>query len=117
MSLREGSAHEEEALVAALKEIVTSVDGLQDDVKCLLPTLVMFGFNQEAVTVQSKFAELLESVRQQLEVVWPSNVGDSAGLKLADAQVYGCEHACEYTECSAPEGKTTLREFGHFSWS
>ena len=84
MSLREGSAHEEEALVASLKEIVITVDGLQDDVKRLLPALVQFGFTQEADTVQGKFAELLECVRENIESVWPA---DSAALNSADIQV------------------------------
>ena len=90
MSLRKGSAHEEEALVAALKEIVTSVDNLQDDVKRLLPVLVQFAFNKEASAVQSKFLELLESVSRDVEVIWPSEVGDRSMLNPADALVRVC---------------------------
>lgn len=101
MSLREGSAHEEEALVAALKEIVTSVDNLQDDVKRLLPVLVQFGFNKEAAAVQSKFAEVLDSVRQNLEVIWPSDVGESSMLNPADALVCVCVCSCSKLHVSS----------------
>lgn len=79
-SLREGSATEEEALVEALTEIVSTVDSLQDDVGSLLPSLVQFGFTKEAGAVQRSFAELLRSLRINMDTIWPS--GDDAGVDI-----------------------------------
>lgn len=87
LSLREGSTYEGEALVEALKDIVSTVDSMQDDVGHLLPSLVQFGFTKEAATVQKVFAELLELVRANMGVVWPS--GEDAPVGLADVQVCG----------------------------
>lgn len=84
-SLREGSANEEEALVEALTDIVSTVDSLQDDVGTLLPSLVQFGFTKEAGAVQRSFAELMRSLRMNMATIWPS--GDNAAIGAADIQV------------------------------
>jgi hypothetical protein len=84
-SLREGSANEEEALVEVLADTVSTVDGLQDDVGQLLPSLVQFGYTQEAATVQRSFAELLESLRGNMDTIWPSK--EDSGVQPADVQV------------------------------
>ena len=68
------------------------MDSLQDDMKQLLPMLVQFGFNQEAGTVQSKFAELLGVVKESLEVIWPSGKGE---LNATGIQVH-IRKACAY---------------------
>lgn len=84
--LREGSSHEEEALVEALKEIVCTVDGLQEDVAHLLPSLVQFGFNKEAKAVQESFGRLSGRVREDMAAIWPHG-GSSGAVGPADIQV------------------------------
>lgn len=85
-SLREGSSHEEEALVEALSDIVSTVDSLQDDVDHLLPLLVQFGLTKDASAVQRSFEQLLEAVRANMGTIWPSSAaGEEAGA--ADIQV------------------------------
>ncbi len=71
----------------ALKDIVCTVDGLQDDVGHLLPSLVQLGFTKEAAAVQDSFAELLGCVRCTMSSIWPSGEGEGVPVGLADVQV------------------------------
>lgn len=87
MSLREGSAHEEEALVEALREVVTTVDSLQDDTRTLLPVLVQFGYGREAGALQGGLVALLEAVRAELGRIWPPDGGEGQAMGPAEAQV------------------------------
>lgn len=86
MSLREGSVHEEEALVEALREIVVTVDSLQDDMRTLLPMLVQYGHTQDAQELQTRMVGLLAMAGSGLERVWPSG-GGAEILGPADIQV------------------------------
>lgn len=87
LKLREGSVHEEEALLEALREIVSTVDSLQDDVSHLLPPLVQFGFTTEARAVQESFGGLLGSVQSNMSAIWGDGGGAvSAPIGLADIQ-------------------------------
>lgn len=85
VSLREGSAHEEEALVGALKEIVATVDRLQEDVRDLLHVLVQFGFMKEASAAQRSFVELVDTVKLSMASIWPPSAPPAVGV--ADIQV------------------------------
>ena len=71
----------------ALADIVTTVDSLQDDVESLLSLLVQFGFTKEAAAVQGSFAELLTSLRAEMDTIWPSK--ENVGVGPADIQVGG----------------------------
>lgn len=68
--MREGTAHEEEALVEALGEIVSTVDCLQDDMGSLLGVLVQFGYTKEASEVQKGFVQLLDMVKCNMDTIW-----------------------------------------------
>ncbi len=86
MSLREGGTHEEEALLEELKKIVSSVDGLQEEVGGLLVVMVPFGYTKEASAVQRDFSELLEYIKCKSETVWVVppvvNIADSANIQV-----------------------------------
>lgn len=89
LSLREGSAHEEEALMEAMGKIVLTVDSLQDDMRTFLPTLVQFGYTKEASMVQRSYAELLDCVKLRMESIWPGgSSGVAATVAPTDMQVY-----------------------------
>ncbi|XP_065189160.1 putative elongator complex protein 1 [Sycon ciliatum] len=68
--LREGSAHEEEALIESLAEIITTVDGLRSDVGCMLRVLYLLNEELEAVKLQSTFAEVMKLICDKLRDVW-----------------------------------------------
>jgi len=69
-SLREGSAYEDVALLEALGETVGTIDKMQDEISGLLGMLVQYGFSFEARTVQTRFSELLATVKSRLPSIW-----------------------------------------------
>ena len=102
----------------ALKEIVSTVDGLQDDVAHLLPSLVQFGFTKEASAVQGSFGRLSGRVRENMATIWPSG-GGSVAVGPADIQVcMGCYMlgTCTCT-CSNMWCIHALINFAEESWT
>ena len=87
MSLREGSTHEEEALVQALREVVSTVDTAQDDARTLLPVLVQFGHTQKAGELQARLMELVGVVRAGMDGIWSGGGREESG----PASVQVCE--------------------------
>ena len=69
--LREGSRFEEESLVDVLGEIVASSDSAREDVHKLLSSLLQFGFLKEARDLQAQYGELLDSIKNKMDTIWP----------------------------------------------
>ncbi|XP_076373726.1 elongator complex protein 1 isoform X2 [Tachypleus tridentatus] len=76
-TLKEGSQNEDLALIAALSDLFHSSDRMKDEVGSLLKTLVMMGYDQEAVTLQHSFADLLELIEISTSDVWPTYEHDT----------------------------------------
>ena len=73
-SLREGSAHEDVALLEALADIVSAVDSQQDEVSSLLAMLMQYGYVSEAKLIQTTFFQLLTTVKSNISSIWlPQN--------------------------------------------
>ncbi|XP_038077716.1 elongator complex protein 1-like isoform X2 [Patiria miniata] len=84
-SLKEGSKHEDLALLDALIEIMKNVDQLKGDVGHLLPILVMFDFKEEAQQLQQSLQDALKSLEAGRAEIWIGNItqptmGTAAGF-------------------------------------
>ena len=85
--LREGSRYEEEALVEVLREVVTSSDGVREDVHKLLSTLTQFGRSGEALELQTRYEELLEAIRKEMNTIWPPETSSQTTIDTPSSLV------------------------------
>ncbi|XP_022256991.1 putative elongator complex protein 1 isoform X2 [Limulus polyphemus] len=81
-TLKEGSQNEDLALIAALSDLFHSSGRMTGEVGSLLKTLVMMGYDQEAVTLQHNFTDLLKLIENSTSDVWPT-------CKLDTEMVFG----------------------------
>lgn len=65
-SLKEGSRYEECALVDALGKIITHVDTLRGDIRCLLLVLVQFNYDCKAAELQDFYDSFLTTIEKAL---------------------------------------------------
>ena len=103
-SLREGSAHEDLALVEALSETVVTVDRLQDEIFDLLSMLVFFGLMDEGRTLQTGFERLVGVVKSRMKEVWSIDGEQALEAKETVVQVFCC-CSCTYLELYLSELK------------
>jgi elongator complex protein 1 len=82
-SLREGSRHEDLALVEAVSTLCGTVDHLQDEVPSLLQTLLLYGHAHEARQLHSSFTALLDSAEIAIEKVWPRQQATPTNTQLS----------------------------------
>nr|XP_061793334.1 elongator complex protein 1-like [Nerophis lumbriciformis] len=81
LSLKEGSPTEERALVYALREIVTTVDKMTEEVEALLKALMLFRYDKQAEQLQLVFAAALHAIETAIPEVWPQGTrGSNAPL-------------------------------------
>ncbi|XP_022111138.1 elongator complex protein 1-like [Acanthaster planci] len=73
-SLKEGSKHEDLALLEALIEIFKNVDQLKGDVGQLLPVLVMFDFKEEAQQLQQAMLDAIKTLEAGRTEIWTSKI-------------------------------------------
>ncbi|XP_077387627.1 elongator complex protein 1 [Festucalex cinctus] len=73
LSLKEGNPREEQALMYALGEIVTSVDKMREEVQALLKALVHLRFDKRADELQLVFQEALHAMEEAIPEVWPQD--------------------------------------------
>ena len=71
--MREGSQYEEEALVEALAEIVTTSDRAREEMNKMLASLVQFGYSKLASVLQEQYEDLLESMGKEMDTIWPQS--------------------------------------------
>ncbi|XP_053152416.1 elongator complex protein 1 isoform X2 [Hemicordylus capensis] len=76
-SLKEGNPLEDIALLEVLGEIVRSVDGLKDEVHCLLKHLVLFGYDGQAQKLQQALEETLQLMEHTLPEIWSPDLQQS----------------------------------------
>lgn len=69
-SLKEGSKHEDCALIDAIAKIIATVDGMRDEVNALLKVLVQFHQVEPAEELQTKYDRFLASVQSAIPRVW-----------------------------------------------
>ncbi|KAF8786731.1 Elongator complex protein 1 like protein [Argiope bruennichi] len=68
--LKEGSADEDLALVAALSEIVTKVDTLKDNFLNTLKAMVHFDFDEGANLLQEKMTKIVSIIESEIPNIW-----------------------------------------------
>ncbi|KAI6178588.1 Elongator complex protein 1 [Aphelenchoides besseyi] len=69
--IKEGSQYEDSALLLALKTICSAVDFVQDEMKALLPVLLILDLIAEVRELQSQFDKLLQRCRDGAKSIWP----------------------------------------------
>lgn len=72
-SLREGSPHEELALVDVLAKIIRRVDGMKDEVSGLMKTQLLFGCEKQAAGLQIQLDILLRLIDKSLDEIWENS--------------------------------------------
>ncbi|XP_052279525.1 putative elongator complex protein 1 isoform X1 [Dreissena polymorpha] len=68
--LKEGSEFEDCALIASLAKIVKYVDGLRDEVRSLVRTLVMFHYDSKGAELQRQYDTFLTLIDSYLGEIW-----------------------------------------------
>ncbi|KAL5005367.1 hypothetical protein ScPMuIL_018823 [Solemya velum] len=68
--LKEGSRHEDFALIEALSKIVTHMDGLREDINALLITMVQFHYDQKASDLHTRYGNFLSLIQKSLPQIW-----------------------------------------------
>ncbi|KAK2177216.1 hypothetical protein NP493_613g03011 [Ridgeia piscesae] len=89
-SLREGSPHEELALVDVLAKIIRRVDDMKGEVSSLMKTQLLFGSGQQAASLQTQLDALLQLIDKSLDHIWengltgegPAGQGNSVSGRL-----------------------------------
>ncbi|KAK7492537.1 hypothetical protein BaRGS_00016203 [Batillaria attramentaria] len=69
-SLKEGSPFEDCALIDAIAKIITSVDGMRDEINALLRVLVQFHQVEPAEQLQAQYEGILSSIQTAIPQVW-----------------------------------------------
>ncbi|KAI0220632.1 Elongator complex protein 1 [Lamellibrachia satsuma] len=84
-SLREGSPHEELALVDALAKIIHRVDDMKGEVSRLMKAQLLFGSEKEAAGLQTLLDTLLRLIDRSLAQIWDNTAQeeDPAGPEAA----------------------------------
>ncbi|XP_077589151.1 elongator complex protein 1 [Stigmatopora nigra] len=77
LSLKEGNPMEERALLYALREIVTSIDKMTEEVEAMLKALLLFRFDKRAEELQLVFAAALQEIENAIPQVWPQGMRGS----------------------------------------
>ncbi|KJE96404.1 hypothetical protein CAOG_09002 [Capsaspora owczarzaki ATCC 30864] len=72
LRLREGSLHEEEALMEALREAIARGDAMQEEIRDLLRILVSLGRQAAASKLQESYSALLSIMRTNHPIIWPA---------------------------------------------
>lgn len=80
--LKEGSAFEDLALLTALTELIVGARNLTDNVTSLLTTLVAFGYEKDALSIQKKLDSLLKSIMLAIPSIWPPESREAPRLEL-----------------------------------
>ncbi|XP_013379508.1 elongator complex protein 1 [Lingula anatina] len=73
-SLKEGSAHEDLALVEALSNYITCTEQMKDEIKSLLHMLVMFDYEDQASKLQKNFDQLLQLIERSIPTIWDGSM-------------------------------------------
>ncbi|CAL1294302.1 unnamed protein product [Larinioides sclopetarius] len=68
--LKEGSADEDLALIAALSEIVTKIDTLKDNFLNTLKAMIHFGFDEAAKILQEKMSKVVSTIEHEIPNIW-----------------------------------------------
>lgn len=76
--LKEGSRYEDLALIIALGEVASLSDKLQEECRDLLRALVLCALDQEAKSLQHKFAGLLDIIEKDVPNVWPPETAENS---------------------------------------
>lgn len=50
---------------------MTFADRAREDVNSMLASLVQFGYSKEASILQGQYEDLLQCVRQEMDIIWP----------------------------------------------
>uniref|UniRef100_A0AC35U0I8 Elongator complex protein 1 n=1 Tax=Rhabditophanes sp. KR3021 TaxID=114890 RepID=A0AC35U0I8_9BILA len=69
--MKVGSQYEDIGRLSELRNICKSVDNQQDEMVCLLPTLLLWDLIEEARTLQLRFGELIEEIERKTKQNWP----------------------------------------------
>nr|CAD7455918.1 unnamed protein product [Timema tahoe] len=77
LSLKEGSPHEDLALIRALHDLVTRTDHLRDEVRCLCTELLRFHRDKEAASLQRDLVNVLKNMQGSLAEIWTSELAGS----------------------------------------
>nr|CAD7573530.1 unnamed protein product [Timema californicum] len=77
LSLKEGSPHEDLALIRALHDLVTRTDNLRDEVRCLCTELLRFHRDKEAASLQRDLVNVLKNMQGSLAEIWTSELVSS----------------------------------------
>ncbi|XP_062516736.1 elongator complex protein 1-like [Corticium candelabrum] len=75
--LKEGSPHEESALLEALEQLWNAAHGLRDDVRTLLQNLYLFEYDVLARNLQSLLYDCLDHMVGHKEQIWTAQVTQS----------------------------------------
>ncbi|CAH1797491.1 unnamed protein product [Owenia fusiformis] len=82
-SLKEGSRHEDLALIDALATIISRTEQQKDEIGPLLKTLVQFHHEDKAAKLQQDFQELIKLVESSIADIWsPQEKDDQPIISL-----------------------------------
>ncbi|KAM4637762.1 elongator complex protein 1 isoform 2-T2 [Amazona ochrocephala] len=77
-SLKEGSPFEDIALLEVLGENVRAVETVKGDIHILLKQLVLFGYNEQAGTLQQALEEILQLMETSIPEIWTPDLQQSS---------------------------------------
>ncbi|GFT12842.1 elongator complex protein 1 [Trichonephila clavipes] len=82
--LKEGSADEDLALIAALAEIITKVDSLKDNFLSTLKAMLHYGFDEATRKLQELMTLVTSTMEKEIPNIWNplENIGSTTEMKF-----------------------------------
>ncbi|GFT28989.1 elongator complex protein 1 [Nephila pilipes] len=82
--LKEGSADEDLALIAALAEVITKVDTLKDNFLSTLKAMLHYGFDEASKKLQGLMILVTSTIENEIPNIWNplENIGSSCEMKF-----------------------------------